>query len=266
MSARKLWVLLCIPAFCAIPRNQSVVVELREKLDEVNALIAARGGEVDQDTLDKVEGLERQLEALELQHVELALNASRVPACMVMSAKRQGGLRNAGVKAALRGLAEDTLPVAEAAKMDLYRMIAVCIASVSVKDLEDFRDGKLLHLPDAYAEQAAGLEGEAQVAELFVEDWKYLSQLAAHFLQPPPGSGLFGRFESLLFLMFLIVPAVNLFRFLRMWYHERSQRKQEAKAPKKGGRKDAKDEQEAKDPKKVEASDAKNAQVDKKRQ
>lgn len=242
---------------------------MREKLDEVKALIAARSGDMDQDTLDKVESLERQLDALESQHTELALNASRVPACMAMSARRQGGLRNASVEAALRGLAEGTLPVAEAARMDLYRMIAVCIANVSVKDLEDFRDGKLPHLPDAYAERAEGPEGEAQVAELFVEDWEYLSQLAVHFL-PQPGFSLFGRFGSspppMLFLMFLLVPFVNLLRYFSAAYHERSQRKQEAKALKEGGRKDPKDEQEAKVPKKVEASDAKKAQVDKKRQ
>merc|ERR1711865_1364127 len=72
--------------------------------------------------------------------------------CLVLSIKKVGPQRVA-TQTSLRKLAEsEEVPTAELAKHELWRMVSTCVSSMTMEEFKEFQKGKILVLPDAYAD------------------------------------------------------------------------------------------------------------------
>jgi len=160
--------------------------ELNQKLEQLKALLDAKGENADPDLKAKLAGLQSQLSALGLGDLAGGFGdggSSSLPdskelqefltACVMLSMKRAGDSRQSTL-AALRLLARDKLTTTEAADMELWRMTATCINELTEEELKQFKNGQLRKLPMSYVELSKKSEATKQVTDLEPNVWNQL--------------------------------------------------------------------------------------------
>jgi len=167
--------------------------ELQEKLAQLKSLLDAKGEGADPALKDKLAGLENQLKDLGLDSLTGDAAGSNpeltefLGACVAMSMRRAGMQRPATL-GALRKLVENKLPPAEAAKVELWRMVAVCVGDFREDEFADFKSGKMKILPKAYVDAAKKPEAEQKVLEIDAQVWSELRRISDGLLKELMGS------------------------------------------------------------------------------
>jgi len=159
--------------------------ELQEKLAQLKALLDAKGDNADPGLKEKLSGLESQLSSLGLDGLSGgSAGAANDPeltrllvACSDM-AMRRVGIQRPSTLGSLRRLVDNKLPPADAAKDELWRMVAVCVNELTEADFSAFKAGKLRLLPKTHVEASQKPEAEKQVLELQPHVWDELRQVA----------------------------------------------------------------------------------------
>jgi len=191
--------------------------ELSQKLEQLKALLDAKGDTADPDLKERLAGLQSQLGALGIGDLGANLGAALpqtkevqefLTSCVAMSMKRIGS-QKASVLNALRLLAKDKLKPEDAAMMDIWRMTATCINELTEQELQQFKNGKLSQLPKTYVEMSKKPEAEKQCRELDDGIWKELKVIATALVgdqeepKPPVIFGLMAGIPVVLVVGFL---------------------------------------------------------------
>jgi hypothetical protein len=158
--------------------------ELQEKLGQLKALLDAKGGDgADPALKERLSGLEDQLKSLGLDGLtgggagENSALTEFLSACLVLSMRRVGVQRQATLSA-LRKLASNKLLPAEAAKVELWRMVGVCVADFTEEEYNDYKAGKMKMLPKAYVDASKKPEAEEKVVGLEAAHWEELRKIS----------------------------------------------------------------------------------------
>mmetsp|Transcript_7897 Transcript_7897/g.18489 ORF Transcript_7897/g.18489 Transcript_7897/m.18489 type:complete len:282 (-) Transcript_7897:82-927(-) len=158
--------------------------ELKDKLNQLRDLLKARDGGIDPELMEKLGGLEAQLQGL---GASLGLAGSPearslYKSCMLMSVMRAGATRKS-VKEVLRQLASGELKQAQASSIDLVRMVATCINEITEEELLQAQTKSLGLLPKALVERSQQPEAAKQVEDLEGDVWVQLKALAQELEQ-----------------------------------------------------------------------------------
>jgi len=157
--------------------------ELQEKLGQLRALLDAKGEGADPALKERLQGLESQLKTLGLDGLGGGGAGSSpeltefLSACVAMSMRRVGMQRPATL-GALRKLVQGKLPPAEAAKNELWRMVAVCITDFKEDELQSYKSGKVKILPKVYVDESKKPEAEKKVLEIDDQVWEELRKIS----------------------------------------------------------------------------------------
>jgi len=158
--------------------------ELKDKLGQLRELLKARDGGIDPELMEKLGGLEAQLQGL---GASLGLAASPearslYKSCMLMSVMRAGATRKK-VKEVLRQLASGELTQAEASSVDLMRMVGTCINEITEEELQQAQTKSLGLLPKALVERSQEPDAAKQVEDLEADVWLQLKAIAQELEQ-----------------------------------------------------------------------------------
>lgn len=161
--------------------------ELQEKLGQLRALLDAKGEGADPALKERLAGLETQLKGLGLDGLGGAAGSNPeltefLGACVAMSMRRAGMQRPATL-GALRKLVEKRLPPAEAAKNELWRMVAVCVTDFKEDEFASFKSGKVKILPKVYVDDSKKPEAEKKVLEIDDQVWEELRKISEGLLK-----------------------------------------------------------------------------------
>lgn len=191
--------------------------ELQEKLGQLKALLDAKGEGADPALKEKLAGLEDQLKGLGLEGLTGGAAGSNpeltefLGACVAMSMRRAGMQRPATL-GALRKLVENKMPPAEAAKNELWRMVAVCVGDFREDEFADFKTGKMKILPKAYVDESKKPEAEKKVLEIDEQVWGELRKISDGLLKelagPPAEKPPMGA------AYFLLIPFLGMIGFM----------------------------------------------------
>jgi len=157
--------------------------ELQEKLGQLRALLDAKGEGADPALKERLQGLESQLKTLGLDGLGGGVAGANpeltefLGACVAMSMRRVGMQRPATL-GALRKLVQGKLPPAEAAKNELWRMVAVCITDFKEDELQSYKSGKVKILPKVYVDESKKPEAEKKVLEIDDQVWEELRKIS----------------------------------------------------------------------------------------
>jgi hypothetical protein len=161
--------------------------ELSQKLEQLQALLDAKGDNADPDLKKRLAGLADQLDKLGLGgalDTGGSIPASKeltefLTVCVGLSMKHltSASKRSSGVTA-LKLLVQGRLKPEEAQHMDLWKLTASCINHMTEAELEQFKKSKLAKLPKTYVDQAKTPEAEKQVMELDAQMWGELKTIA----------------------------------------------------------------------------------------
>merc|ERR1719359_64343 len=91
---------------------------------------------------------------------------------------RRVGIKKPSTIGALRRLADGKLPPEEAAKIDLYRMVGVCVNEFTEEELSQFKAGTLTMLPKIHVDASKKPAAEEYVKGLDANIWKELRTIA----------------------------------------------------------------------------------------
>lgn len=190
---------------------------LRQRFVELQHLMSTRSNEVDPTVLGQMEALKEQLESLEKRASALAPRPiSRAAACTSLAIEAAGGVRAPSVVNAFKALTEQHIPVAEAAGLSIFRLIASCFNDITDEHLLEFKNKTLFQLPAIYVEKAESSEGEAQVLELYAETWEELKDTYAQIRQGGKVASTWGGNKPPVqfYFMLAVVPTMHLLRYL----------------------------------------------------
>lgn len=196
--------------------------DLGEKLNQLRALLDAKGEDADPALKERLAGLQSQLSALGIGDALGGGGGSAIPSspelteflsgCVAMSMRRVG-VKRPSTLGALRRLVDGKMSPSEAAKVDLYRMIGVCVNEFTEDELTQFKAGKLTVLPKSYVDASKKPTAEEHVKNLDENIWKELRVIAAGLLkeivgdteqsQVPYYVGLLGAVPVVLMVGFL---------------------------------------------------------------
>lgn len=226
---------------------QDSAKELTDKLAQLRALLDAKGEDADPALKERLKGLQSQLSSLGIGDLggggdgEIPSSPELtefLSGCVAMSMRRVGVKRPSTV-GALKRLADDKLTPEEAAKVDLYRMIGVCVNEFTEEELTQFKAGKLSILPKAYVDAAKKPEAEDQVKSLDASIWKELKKIAAGLVRELVGDT--AEQGNVPFYVGLVgaVPVILMVGFLARKFVQLQQEKAAAaeKKEKRGGKK-----------------------------
>jgi len=198
--------------------------ELQEKLGQLRALLDAKGEGADPGLKERLAGLETQLKTLGLDGLGGAGAASPeltefLGACVAMSLRRAGMQRPATL-GALKRLVQKKLPPAEAAKDELWRMVAVCITEFKEDEFASFKAGKVKILPKSYVDESKKPEAEKKVLEIEDQVWDQLRTISAGLLEELTGNQAQVQTEGtlgyILMIPFLGVCGLMAYGFMQM--------------------------------------------------
>lgn len=208
--------------------------ELREKLAQLKTLLAKRSDMADSGLLERLQGLENQLDTLGLgglgaSQTDSADVAAFLGACISMSVTRGGAARRASITTTLKALAADKLSRAQAADNQFLRWVVTCITDLSNAELEQFKAGTLVRLPNSMTQNAEKPEARLQVMSLDDELWVELRSVSKTFFKE-----LAGKEMSLSAKMGLLaaVPVILAVAFLAKKFNDMQQRKNPPKKEK----------------------------------
>lgn len=208
------------------PPNKTA--DMREKFRQLQELVSARGEDVDPAVLERVAALQKQLEELESRQQEQERN-DRPPACLGLAVNQLFSNRKAEIEEQLKELADGKVQAADAAKLDLFRLTAVCIRNVTDEEIREFVAGKGEGLQEAHVEQAFQPESEALVLGLGVDDWEELTLSAQRAIAANQRAKKNSQMPPWFLGLMSIAPAIQLFMWLRKKYTERQAVKQKSK-------------------------------------
>mmetsp|Transcript_76421 Transcript_76421/g.181783 ORF Transcript_76421/g.181783 Transcript_76421/m.181783 type:complete len:297 (-) Transcript_76421:46-936(-) len=205
--------------------------EVQARLSQLKDLLKARGKDVDPELMEKLGGLESQLQGLGAT-LGLASNPEAhdlYASCMSMSVMRAGATRKS-TRQTLRQMASGDLGQPEAAKVDLLKMVATCINDLTVEELQQYKAKSIGLLPKALAEKATSAEASTQVEELGADVWLQLKAIASELAKEleenasntPVGSGW----------QVAVIPATLAVFFMMKGFRAMMKRKDEAKKKK----------------------------------
>lgn len=218
--------------------------ELGQKLEQLKALLDAKGENADPELKAKLDGLQSQLSSLGLGDLVggLGSNSQALPdskelqefltACVMLSMKRAGDSRSSTL-AALRLLVRGKLTPAEAAEMELWRMTATCINELTEQELQQFKNGKLRKLPNSYVELAKKPEATKQVTDLEENVWKQLAIISQAIVGAPEDQPQQPVYLGMLFA----IPLLGVFGFLGKKFMDMQAAKNKPKEKKREGKK-----------------------------
>lgn len=163
--------------------------ELAQKLEQLKALLDAKGDSADPDLKARLAGLSGQLASLGLGDMAENLGGGGLPqskeltefltVCVGLSMKQMTGAGGRGqANLALKLLAKDKLKPEQAKTMDMWKLTATCINELTEEELQQFKKKKLSKLPKAHVENAKKPEAEKQVLELDEQIWGELKVIA----------------------------------------------------------------------------------------
>merc|ERR1711879_456345 len=125
-------------------------------------------------------------------------------------AMRKAGVQRQSTLGALRQMAEKKLERKQAAKMDLWRMVAVCVGDFSEEEFADFKSGKMKTLPKAHVEASKSPEAEQKVIEIEDSIWEELRLIAAALTSELGG----GETPPMNFGLLAIIPLCIMLGFI----------------------------------------------------
>lgn len=220
--------------------------ELQEKLGQLRALLDAKSEGADPALKERLAGLENQLKTLGLDGLGGGGAASPeltefLGACVAMSLRRAGMQRPATL-GALKRLVQKKLPPAEAAKDELWRMVAVCITEFKEDEFQSFKAGKVKILPKSYVDESKKPEAEKKVLEIEDQVWDQLRTISAGLLEELTGNQAQVQTEGtlgyILMLPFLGVCGLMGYGFYKMNNKDETKKeKKSKKGPDSGSRK-----------------------------
>ncbi|CAK0789604.1 unnamed protein product [Prorocentrum cordatum] len=203
------------------PSGQNFVDSAKELQDLAGgrrgqALLAKKGDDVDPQLKERLAGLEKQLEGLDLDGVaggganpELH---EFLGGCIMMS-MRKVGMRRPQTLAALSRLASGKLTQEEGASVELVRMTSVCVSELTDQELAQYKGGGLQVLPPALVAKAAESSAKDVVCPLEAAVWEQLAVVAAALQSQivgdlpskglPQGTGLIAGIPLLAIFVFL---------------------------------------------------------------
>lgn len=219
--------------------------ELQDKLAQLKGLLAAKGGDVDPQLKERLEGLEKQLEGLDLggglgggSGGEASAELLEFLGGCVMMSLRKAGMRKPQSLAALGALASGKLTQEEGSDLDLVRMVSVCISELTDKELAEFKAGQLQVLPQALAAKAADAGAKDVVLGIEAEVWKQLGPVSKALQSQILGDASGGRSLPSGVGLIAGVPLFLAFVFLGKKFLEMQARDGEKKDKKKSKAKD----------------------------
>lgn len=173
--------------------------ELSQKLEQLKALLDAKGDNADPDLKARLAGLSSQLASLGLG--DMADGLGGVPqskeltefltVCVGLSMKHMTSTSSKSqAVTALKLLVKDKLKPEQAKSMDMWKLTATCINELTEQELAQFKKHKLAKLPKVYVDAAKKPEAEKQVLELDEQIWGELKVIATALVgdeeEPPP--------------------------------------------------------------------------------
>lgn len=204
--------------------------ELQDKLGQLKALLAKKGDSVDPELKERLQGLEQQLDSLNLDGLTgLAGGAGSgskelqefLGGCIMMSLRRAGA-RRPQTLGALRRLAKGVTQE-EGADVELVRMVAVCVNELTDVELGQFRAGQLQILPQHLTAQAAQPSGRDAVLGIEATVWEQLGPVAAAMQEQLVGDVDANKLPGSTALI-AGVPLLLIFAFLGKKFFEMKQR------------------------------------------
>lgn len=231
-----------------------------DKFEELEGLVKNSHG-ADPELQSQLETLRDQLkdlkagqERLEVQRQEMlektlsddtheADQAERlwVATCFAMATESLGGSLGKEDMDALKRLASDELPVAEAAAMPLFHMMAAClpkrteqgpsavlaleILTTVASEMGQKGPKNTPPLPEAWLTQSQGEAAESEVRELPAELWELMKDQAKIVTKKKPIEG-----PPMVFLLAGILPGIRLLNYLYGKWKERKQKRDEQQA------------------------------------
>jgi hypothetical protein len=211
--------------------------ELQDKLGQLKALLDAKGEGADPALKERLSGLEDQLKTLGLDGLTGGGASESNPAlteflsgCVAL-AMRRVGIQRPATLGALRKLAEKKLPPAEAAKVELWRMVAVCVADFTEDEYADYKAGKMKMLPKALVDASKKPEAEQKVLEIEAGHWEELRKISAGLLKELVGDKGDNK-PPVFYGLLAMIPLGLMIAFIAKLYRD-MQKNQEGKKAKK---------------------------------
>lgn len=216
--------------------------ELSQKLEQLKALLDAKGDGADPELKAKLAGLQGQLSALGLGDLGLGNSDSSLPdskeltefltGCVMMSMKRLGESRQSTL-AALRLLTRNKLTPSEASEMDMWRLTATCINELTEQELQQFKSGKLKKIPASYVELSKKAEAGKQVVDLEENIWTQLRTISLAIVGSPEDQPQQPFYLGLV----AAIPLLAAFAFLGKKFMDMQTEKSKPKQKKREGKK-----------------------------
>jgi len=159
--------------------------ELVDKLATLKALLDKGGYNQDPQLKEQLNNLEKQLTSLGIQDglggvsdvdVKEELNAF-LGGCVAMSMRRIG-TKSSATQNSLRLMANGRMTPDEAAKSELWKLVAVCVTRITDVEFTQFKAGKMASLPKKYVDIASKPEAEDIVDEVEDHIWTELRTIA----------------------------------------------------------------------------------------
>jgi len=219
--------------------------ELGQKLEQLKALLDAKGANADPDLKAKLDGLTAQLSSLGLGDLMGGSGAGGgdalpdskelqefLTACVMLSMKRAGDSRSSTL-AAFRHLVRGKLTPVEASEMEVWRMTATCINELTEQELQQFKAGKLRKLPNSYVEMSKKPEATKQVTDLEENVWKQLAVISQAIVGAPEDAPQ----QPVYLGMMMAIPLLGAFGFLGKKFMDMQKEKKKPKEKKREGKK-----------------------------
>jgi len=217
--------------------------ELGQKLEQLKALLDAKGENADPDLKAKLDGLQSQLSSLGLGDLGAGLGESSslpdskelqefLTGCVMLSMKRLGESRSSTL-AGLRLMSREKLTRVDASDMEMWRLTATCINELTEQELQQFKNGKLKKLPLAYVELAKKPEVSKQILDLEDNVWKQLQIISLAVVGSPEDQPQ----QPFYLGMVAGVPLLLVFGFLGKKFMDMQAQKSKPKDKKREGKK-----------------------------
>jgi len=231
----------------AAPPQETVAIEdsaaeLGQKLEQLKALLDAKGENADPELKANLDGLSGQLSALGLGDILGGEAAPSLPdskelqefltACVMLSMKVAGDSKSSTL-GALRYLVRGKLTPAEASEMELWKMTATCINELTEQELQQFKSGKLRKLPKNLIELSKKPEATKQVIDIEDNVWKQLAVISQAIVGAPEDQPK----QPIYLGMMFAIPLLCVFGFLGKKFMDMQTAKKKPKDKKREGKK-----------------------------
>lgn len=165
--------------------------DLQDKLDQLNALLEAKGDTIDPELKERIQGLKNQLTGLGLDGLGANSPGANkelsefLQQCLILTVSRVG--RKSSTINTLAKFSEESFTREQAAQSEFWRMAITCIQEVNQDDLDLMKKGELKKLPKEFAD-IAKKEGEKKVMDLDDQLWQELKYVVPSLVKAYTGN------------------------------------------------------------------------------